>query len=446
MKNLLYPCLYFLLTISACSTNIENLIEADKIQNQEIKSIDINDALLTLHDFMNRNERFMLSTKSGMSREISSVQVIYKNATYSDIVLTKSMSEDSTDISESACYIVNFADSLGYAVLGANTAMPPIIAVTEHGSIEAESIVSMDSTKINEMYREKDCDCMDEILLEDFDWYNEEEDDFYVAKIGDTPIDDWIASNFFRTVVLTVEDGRMNGSPSNHVTCKPLLETQWGQGEWNICGIFNKYCTKKCGNRQKHVYAGCGTVALASVLAYNEYPVIRQNNTVLDYDAMKSDDVEDLDSLSAEYVSLLYKDIFYRLDHTFINQIGTCTMPNKISKALSEYGYSNVCTYKKNYFSDEMFRATSQMLSESKPIIISGVRNLLNGHTWIIDGADYVEDKTSGAISYMYHCNWGWNGNHNGYFASDCFDPYGKGCYNWHFRLITYDIIRNQLY
>lgn len=450
MKKL-FSFYVLLLVLASCSSELDEGVEVEHISDREIKIINLNDALSTLSNFMDKNERFMLSTKSGTAREISRVQVIYKNATYSDIILTKSASVDSTSISDPSCYVVNFADSSGYAVLGANTSVPPIVAVTEKGSIDADKIVTADSVDIYELYREKDCDCEDEILLEDFDWYNDEEDDFYVSKVDDTPIDDWIASNIFHTVVLTVSDGRANGNSGDgmdyHVICEPLLQTEWGQGDWNTCCIYNKYCTKKCGNNQKHVHAGCGTAALAAVLAYNEFPDIRQNGLLLDYDAMKSKaNPEELDSLSKEYVSLLYKDIFYRLDHAFINKFGTCTMPNKISDALSGYGYSNVCMYKKNYFSDEMFKATSQMLSNSRPVIISGVRRLWNGHTWIIDGADYIKDKTAETVSYMYHCDWGWEGNHNGYFSSDCFDPQGKGKYNWHFRLITYDVVKSQIY
>lgn len=451
MKKLFSFSLFLFLALTACSIQFDEGTEAENIPDLEIKTINLTDALSTLSNFMDRNEKFMLSTKSGATREISKVQVIYKNATYSDISLTKSISGDTTIISEPSCYVVNFADSSGYAVLGANTTMPLIVAVTEKGSIDADVIVSADSIDIYDIYREKECGCEDEILLENFDWYNEAEDDFYVAKVEDTPIDDWIASNIFHTVVLTVGDGRMNGSPGGnpdyHVICEPLLQTEWGQGDWNTCGIYNKYCTKKCGTRRKHVYAGCGTTALATVLAYNEFPAIRQNGVLLDYDAMKSKvNPEELDSLAKEYISLLYKDIFYRLDHVFISQYGTCTMPNKISKALCEYGYSEVLMYKKNYFSEEMFKATSAMLSNNKPVIISGVRRVWNGHTWIIDGADYIEDKTTGTVSYMYHCDWGWDGSHNGYFATDCFDPFGNGRYSWHFRLITYNVAKSHIF
>jgi len=63
-----------------------------------------------------------------------------------------------------------------------------------------------------------------------------------------------------------------------------------------------------------------------------------------------------------------------------------------------------------------------------------------------MDGVKYKNN------SYLYHCDWGWSGTCNGYFAAGCFntDKDGEydsgvtiddqGNYRWHFRLITYDV------
>lgn len=41
--------------------------------------------------------------------------------------------------------------------------------------------------------------------------------------------------------------------------------------------------------------------------------------------------------------------------------------------------------------------------------------------------------------NWMFHCNWGWSGTMDGYYASNCFNPDDSN-FTWHFRLITYSV------
>ena len=102
------------------------------------------------------------------------------------------------------------------------------------------------------------------------------------------------------------------------------------------------------------------------------------------------------------------------------------------------------------------------------------------GHAWVFEGVanyickrmkeTYYRDGTSSieivsrSISHdLLYCNWGWNGDYNGYFSKDCINPncemnedgYGtdnengetpnddyqhSGSYDWNFRLVTYNL------
>ena len=50
------------------------------------------------------------------------------------------------------------------------------------------------------------------------------------------------------------------------------------------------------------------------------------------------------------------------------------------------------------------------------------VRKYTGGHAWVVDGyIDYVTGWRSEEHLYL-HCNWGWNGNCNGYFLDGVFN------------------------
>ena len=44
-------------------------------------------------------------------------------------------------------------------------------------------------------------------------------------------------------------------------------------------------------------------------------------------------------------------------------------------------------------------------------------RKYVDGHAWVVDG--YIDQIKNNKRSKYVHCNWGWGGNHNGYFLSD---------------------------
>ena len=60
-------------------------------------------------------------------------------------------------------------------------------------------------------------------------------------------------------------------------------------------------------------------------------------------------------------------------------------------------------------------------MDNHRPIIWSGFESgehgvLENGHAWVCDG--YNEEN-------LFHMNWGWGGNDNGYYSIDILNPPG---------------------
>ena len=100
---------------------------------------------------------------------------------------------------------------------------------------------------------------------------------------------------------------------------------------------------------------------------------------------------------------------------------------------------ASVCRYLKNtagFGNADLKRSYStdniiNMLENNKPIIVGAFDIIeLSGHAWVIDGmiAQYLYE-TAGSNSErqrllrapLFHCNWGWDGHHDGYYTSEIF-------------------------
>ena len=59
------------------------------------------------------------------------------------------------------------------------------------------------------------------------------------------------------------------------------------------------------------------------------------------------------------------------------------------------------------------------------PVFMSAIAEMWSGHAWVIDGyldREYVSNR--GTVKHsqtLVHCNWGWYGRSNGYFATGIF-------------------------
>ncbi len=398
-------------------------------------TVPLDQALRTLEDFMAENEGEMIMTKSSEPRVIESIDVRYA---------VRDSIEQEDSIPE--LYIVNFAEKEGFAILGATEDLPRIITLSESGYLDPVSLcVEIDS--VSPLRPDTTFTNSGIIPMPmEFDNYCPDVDDYYVLtnpNVINVFIDNGIQhrdESFTRpgTDNILTEEGLPAqteiGAPFS--TSLPMTQMHWGQGDWNNIQIFNKYCYKKVFGQRIHVLAGCSTVALALIIATNEFPQdYSVNGMVLDYSQMKRDTTFVLpDFFEKEHVSLLYGSIFHNVNRLFAFSEGTCILPSEIRQRMADLGYSDVKMLKGNSFNQDMLEATSYMMQKGTPVFLSAVAGLLGGHSWVIDGAKYDSEG-----EYLLHCNWGWRGAYNGYYSPNCFDP-GNSNYTWHFRLITYKI------
>ena len=406
---------------AGCSKNeLESIYDSttncQRESSRQVSLVPLNEAMASLYQFLTATNVSQYPTRASVDKQIASIDIYYSN----------NKSTRSVGALPDA-YIVNFEDNQGYVVLGANTNVDPIVAVTDCGHIDPITLSVRENQESVNMSREN------------FRAFEGVEELYPVADEG-AIVTQAICNAFIR-----IDDGDEEipggggtgggGSSHQYHTCSTILHTDWSQGYWGSCNVYNKYCYK---NDHQFAYAGCSTAALAMIIAGVEFPTfLYVNNTLVDYDAMKNSRLATQLTLEdQEYVSLLYGAIFNNVNKAFVLEEGTCITPAAIKDLMSDMGFANVEMLSGSNITNEMLNCISTMMLNRRPVFISAIEGLLGGHSWVIDGASYNSSE-----NYLLHCNWGWGGADNGYYSPSCFNPPSLGNeFSWHFRVISYDI------
>lgn len=212
---------------------------------------------------------------------------------------------------------------------------------------------------------------------------------------------------------------------------RPLLGAiAWGQGN-----PYNILCPMIEGER---ALTGCVATAMAQVMKYHQWPVSGTGSK-----GYKLSQV--IDSLSVDFSGATYdwanmKDTYYGNSTTTqdtavatlmyhcgisvgmdYNPWGSGTSSMKIPGALvANFGYDENCqAYNRNFYTEtEWISMLKADLNDSLPVLYGGGKLYAEGHQFICDGYD---------ADNLFHFNWGWGGNTNGYFELSSLNPYTPG-------------------
>ena len=348
--------------------------EKSQVINYEFQEQQSQEAIVLqkLNDFVASLSDESPYTKGTNGREVKSIDKI----SIQSAPETKSM--DSNIASEYTAYIVNYSDDQGFGIIGMSDSSQRIIAYSESGNIDPKSLSLS----------------------------NNEENTFLKQLIINGIVND----------DESVETKATTGSVS------PLLKTMWTQQTSSAGVEYNKYCyMTKSGNNNNHVPCGCTILAGAMVIAYNGYPTsFTINGRTLSWFNMANYS-EPYDDQAKEDVALLIGQLFNDCNGKIAFSEGTMVTARQIELRLKDYGYNNVGRLQGSHFTSNMRSKTETMLEGNRPVFISalGTSNHegsgIYGHSWVIDGYRY-EGSTM-----LVHCNWGWSGKGNGYFATNCF-------------------------
>ena len=184
----------------------------------------------------------------------------------------------------------------------------------------------------------------------------------------------------------------------------------------------------------KHAAAGCVATAMAQVMYYYKWPA-RPTQTIPGYtsstlgfvmpalspedfgwdemrDTYLTSDTTTAGAIAAATLTLYCAQAVEMDFKTSSSGASTTSIPTKLA---SYFGYrpSTYSIGRENYTSQEWADIIYNELAAGRPVIYSGSKKT-GGHAFICDGYDGEG---------LYHFNWGWNGQSNGYFLLNVLNP-----------------------
>lgn len=387
-------------------------------------TIPLSDALASLNNVLDGLNSSQV-TKSSICARNFSVEAFGRQRVPS----TKADALD-YELPDTLMYLVNFDSAEGgFAVLAGDSRLgESVYCVTENGEIgvedfaEAFDFLHSGNTKAVEI----------------------DEDSFYDMGTGFVPallLSSMLADLKYGPVV-EEETTKATAVSTNSV----LLETKWRQK-----APFNTYTLDSSGNTCP---AGCVAIACAQIMEYCQKPANPTFDgvscswadmaTVYSYQHIDANHCTDS---AKEQVARFLKHIGKKsLCYIRYAVDGSYGYADGVVRTLNNYNYSSV-TKRSGFGSANQSRASS-MLGNSRPVYLDGSDyHNGGGHAWVIDG------EWNG----YFHCNWGWAGAADGFYAKHNYFPISSRAYyeqnvdpgttitdasttdyDWNFRMITY--------
>jgi hypothetical protein len=224
---------------------------------------------------------------------------------------------------------------------------------------------------------------------------------------------------------LTLNDGE---PATDHASVAPLITTRWNQGS-----PYNDLCPIDPTNDNERSVTGCVATAMAQVLAYHRAPnrtvrpipaftteragifvdempvsALDWSNKLNTYKGSKSD----AQNKSVATLMLLCG-ASVEMDYT-ANSSGASS--DIIVSALRTYfGYASSThrADRNNYRATDWDALIYGELANCRPVLYGG-HSAGGGHAFVIDGYDH---------DGLYHVNWGWGGQCDGYFLLSVLNP-----------------------
>ena len=399
-----------MLLIHGCNTQSE--IEIQNMQSKNISEhtmhVSIEEAKAKLLIFM---DELSDQTRSNERRKIANITTLEGN-----------LDSRSSDISitEPLIYLFNFEDNEGYALVSGDRRVHDILAFVEKGHLDPNKGtdnpgLAIFLSNIDIYYRHmtglpiySEQETGTPMVCNDGDDYNPDIDEDYVEY------SDWTTT----------------GEYGNKINCT------WGQNS-----PFNNYCYTDNGEQ---AVAGCVAIAVAQIMFYHGLNYT-YNGTLYDWNIIRGTTgsytgTQESRDMAARLVADLGKP--ENLDMNYGTETSGASNEN-VARTFYNFGYTSVGSL-------QDFDGNTLSL-RTNPLYVSGyarrqtildtilgvpVTNYYHtsGHSWVIDTKltqrrykytylyNGVLAKTEIEDRYLYHCNWGWNGQDDGYYLANAFD------------------------
>ena len=367
------------------------------------------------------------------------------------------MGMETMQVGDTLAYVVNFEDSMGYAVLSSDIRIPEeVLCYSETGNLGDSTdnpgfayFLSLAEDYMLE--RIADFEVREDSLLASATAKIElgagDSDGLAVGGMKATPLPD---NKLTRGIRIT------KVSPwNNHLMKQPLSVVEWNQHH-------NKY-TKALGCNGNAELTGCVMVGLAQIMAYWKYPVRFQGHSYNWNEIVKYSDSysEDANYNREKYLpnahwegnvdKMPMEDQISRLMYDLVKNVGadvgcdgtsasTCTGAER----LRDMGYNveDGCTYdsakvRSSLDAGRIVLMSGKAIKEKHSALgIRTYNEYKKGHCWNVDGyliqrriTTYQYNKLLRLQNYdvysercFVHVNWGWGGYRNGYYANGVFN------------------------
>ena len=213
---------------------------------------------------------------------------------------------------------------------------------------------------------------------------------------------------------------------------QPKIEPLLGDIAWNQETPYNKMCPKYEGSKLSAT--GCVATAMAQVMMYYKYPkelkadipAYTTATNKLKVNAISKGEKYAWDNMLPTYTEGEYnttqadavaKLMFHcgaAVQMDYGDSSGALLRPEDMS---TYFGYDADLlqeVYRSVYTLAEWKKILDRELEAKRPIIYGGVRSYERGHQFVCDGSDGEG---------LYHINWGWSGDSDGYFDITLLDP-----------------------
>ena len=288
--------------------------------------------------------------------------------------------------SQASYYVFNASSNNGYVIVAGDDRAPAVLGYSDKGSFNSQDVP----------------EAMQELL------------DSYAEQIN-----------------ALASGAKVEANPEPRPAIAPMVQALWSQNNpFNILLPFRP--------DGKHAAAGCVATAMAQLMYYHKWPA-RPTRTIPSYTStslgyympalppvdFKWDDMKftylSTDTTSAAALAVatltLYCAQSVEMDFKETSSGATTTrVPWKLSTYF-DYKPTAHSIWRMNYSSEEWADAIYSELSAGRPLIFSGKKKS-GGHAFICDGYDG---------NGMFHFNWGWNGQSNGFFLLNVVNPDDQG-------------------
>lgn len=213
---------------------------------------------------------------------------------------------------------------------------------------------------------------------------------------------------------------------------QPKIDPLLGDIAWNQETPYNKMCPKYEDSELS--VTGCVATAMAQVMMYYKYPkelkadipAYTTATNKLKVNAISKGEEYDWNNMLPTYTEGKYnttqadavaKLMFHcgaAVQMDYGDSSGALLRPEDMS---TYFGYDADLlqeVYRSVYTLAEWKKILDRELEAKRPILYGGVRSYERGHQFVCDGSDGEG---------LYHINWGWSGDSDGYFDITLLDP-----------------------